>query len=259
MMRQRRSGRADLPAAAYDRIPRVALTLTGETIWLTRFDARGHPTATYPVEAADVASAFRAFGANTGLLAPDTLFWQNVRGAPRIGVWLAPSVRELAFTSGRGVERIKVPLPGFVFVGHGSRYWIHACMERPRDTMRRLYLAPLPNVHANGEVCPGSVKFPLCAAQTIHAAAELFFSSHFNDDLSERKVTRALWPARAVRPRYRGDDIRNMVDDGDDDGDADPREPKLLACLRTLQGRSTFPEAGLRTSGMTLDQVLKPE
>jgi hypothetical protein len=120
-----------LPPEAFDRIPRVQVTLTDETAWLTRFDPKGCPALTYPIAIEDAASAFSTLGATTGLLPIDTLFWTERAGKHRIGIYLPPQKRELHFDTGTRQTVLHVPLPGFVFVGEGIHYFIFAVTERP--------------------------------------------------------------------------------------------------------------------------------
>jgi PRTRC genetic system protein B len=214
-----------LPAEAFDRLPRVSLALGDETIWLTRFDDRGQPLVTYPVAAEDVVAAFNPFGASTGLLPADTLFWQNVAGVHRIGIWLPPAVRAITL-AGRHEEHLRVPLPGLVFVGQGTRYFVWAAKERPSTLRDRLYRAPLPNVYHDGLICAGNAKFPVCAPDTIHKAAELFFESAFNDHLTDEKI------------RDRG---------------------SLLTFLKSLRGKRAFPAGQLVMDNTTLENVIHVE
>jgi PRTRC genetic system protein B len=182
-------GQQPVPPEALDCTPRATITLTDETVWLTRHDERGSPVATYPVAANDVAAAFNVFGADTGLLPEHTLFWQMRGGQMRVGVWLPPAKRTIQFAAGRRAVTLTIPLPGFVFVGQGTRYWIHAASKRPATARDWLYLAPLPNVHDDGSICAGTVKFPKkCTPGTISEAARLFFESEFNHDLGASKV-----------------------------------------------------------------------
>lgn len=213
MKRRTRDSTEPLPAEALDALPRVALVLTDETMYLTRFNARGGPVATYPVGANDVAGVFHGFGADTGLLPPDILFWQTRQGRVRIGLWLPPAVRALSFPRGRGHHVSKVPLPGFVFVGEGSQYRIFAAPSRPTKPADWLYHAPLPNVHDNGWICQGDVPFPKASLETLSQAAGLFFESHFTDHLSTDKVRSQL-----ARPGDRDDDFEDEDDNGPYDG-----------------------------------------
>lgn len=172
-----------LPAAAREpHRPRVSLTLTDTVLWLTRYDQSGCPEVTYPVSARAAANAFLGFeGLSTGILPENTLFVES----GRVAIYLPPQTRTLSFGRHRALT---VPMPGFVFSGAGSQYSIWAVTARPTTPNAELYHAPLPNVRPNGEVCQGNVKFPKCAPAAIHAAAQLFWESEFNGDLSEGKV-----------------------------------------------------------------------
>ena len=177
---------ADLPAAALDASPRAALILTDESIYLARYDDQGQRAALYPVSSADVAAVFNQATASTGLLPADCLFWQHTAQGQRLAIWLPPARRTLRF-AGR-IAPLTMPVPGLVFVGRGRSYWLYAATRRP-ERGDRLYFAPLPNVHPNGGICAGTVKFPACSSQTIHAAAALFWESAFNYDLLLGTVT----------------------------------------------------------------------
>jgi PRTRC genetic system protein B len=167
----------------HDDVPRMTITLTDESVYLTRHDRTGVPAATYPVTAASVANAFNLFGASTGLLPPDTLFWSARGGVMRIGVWLPPARRAIHLQVKAKVETLTVPLPGLMFVGQGTQYTVFALTERPTSGREMLYMAPLPNVNDNGAICSGNVKFPVAGVDTMAQAAGLFFESLFNNDL----------------------------------------------------------------------------
>lgn len=246
-----------LPDGATDNVPRVTLTLTDETIWLTRHDPAGRPAATYPVSSADVGRAFAGYTSSTGLLSPDTLFVGTRAGKTRIGVWLPPARREIRYARGSRTDRLTVPMPGLVFVGEGAKYWVWAALKRPATPQDRLYSAPLPNVHQDGGICQGSAKFPLCSPGTISAAAALFFESDFNDDLSHSRArhsgslleflrsisARRQFPAKqlieacAMQRAIEGaggaggdvwmptEQPAHVVDDEDDAGDEDADDP----------------------------------
>lgn len=195
---------ADLPPEALDAAPRAAVILTDESAWLARYDSRGARTALYLVAAADVAAAFNRFGSSTGLLPDHILFWQHTGQGDRLGLWLPPARRTLRF--GGRIAPLSVKLPGLVFVGRGNSYWLYAALSRPARNSDRLYCAPLPNVHSDGLICAGSVRFPKCSAATIQPAASLFFESEFNYDLlggnvagngEPMKILRSLSQARA--------------------------------------------------------------
>lgn len=178
---------APLPPEAMDSVPRWTITITDERTWLTRHDGQGVPAVTYPVRVQDLSTAFHQNQASTGLIAEDVLFWQRVGNVERIGIYLPPTGRVVSWRNGKRAHRITVDL-GFVFVGQGNDYWIHAAPTRPAKPTDLLYRTPLPNVYGDGRVCQGNVKFPRCAQSTIREAAKLFFESEFSDHLSTDKV-----------------------------------------------------------------------
>lgn len=217
-----RAATASLPPEAYDRTPRLQLTLTDETIWLTRFH-NGQPGVTYPVTPGDVARAFNVFGVSTGLLSGDLLYWQQRGKNISIALWLPPSIRTLTFAGSKRPVALRVPLPGLVFAGEGTEYRIFAALERPTRPGDLLYHAPLPNVYDSGIICQGSVPFPRCTPETMPAAVQAFFESDFSLHLTEGRV------------QYRG---------------------PLLSFLRSLRGKKNFPNERLLPSGLTTGQLL---
>lgn len=247
--------KAKFPPEAFDRIPRAQITFTDESVWLTKFDLRGRATATYPVALGDLAKAFNVVAANTGLIAPNLLFQQNVRGVARIGLWLAPGKRAITL-AGRRSETITIPLPGFVFVGQGTRYKIFAALERPQHEHAELYHAPLPNVHQDGAVCPGNVKFPKCAPRTIHDAVKLFFESEFNHDLAEQKITDCEaedWSDEETEEMPRGEiDPYELAH-----GRVRAHAENLQTFLRALKNETTFPRERLVRAGKTIRDLME--
>lgn len=222
--RTRKPTPAAPPAEAYDRLPRVALTATAETLWLTRFDAAGQPEVTYPVTVTDVANTFRGLGGTgSGVLPEHVLFWQATDRGARMGLWLPPAARTLRWAVGRRVRRFSVPMPGLVLVGQGVSYSVFAAKERPASEKAPLFHAPLANVNDNGLICAGTVKFTRCTPSTLAAAADLFFESEFNADLSADKV-------------------------------ASPKT--LLNYLLALRGKRRFPLDALKLTGITLGDVI---
>jgi hypothetical protein len=184
--------KTNAPTLERDDVPRVTITLTDETCWLTRHDRCGAPAATYPVDAASIANAFNQFGACTGLLAPETLFWRSRGGQLRIGIWIEPRKHTIHLRTGARLDDLLVPLPGCVFVGSGTHYQIFAATQRPVKDTDPVCQCPLPNVYPDGHICAGSVPFPKCAPGTIGAAAAMFFESEFNHDLAGQATIELL-------------------------------------------------------------------
>jgi PRTRC genetic system protein B len=171
-----------------DNIPRVTVTLTDEACWITRHDRSGAPGLTYPAAITDICNAFNRFGASTGLLPVDTLFWSAHSGVLQLGVYLPPARRAVTLHVKARPETLRVPLPGLLFVGEGTTYKVFAVKERPTTGREALYHVPLPNVHLTGDVCAGTVQFPVASSAAMAHAVELFFDSLFNSDLSGGKV-----------------------------------------------------------------------
>ncbi len=212
------------PPLSLDELPRLALLFTDESIFLHRFDERGAPIACYRVSPQAVAAALNPFGADTGLLSMDTLFWQSRGGDPRIGVWLPPARRALLYDTGGRARVLRVPLPGLVFVGHRSDYRVWAARGRPSNARDSLYLAPFPNLYPDGRVCKGSAPFPRCEGSTLAQAVRVFFESSFNADLS-------------------GGRVRNQ-------------RASLFQFWSGLQRRRSFPSDRLVSAGLTLGEVM---
>lgn len=178
-----------LPAAARDDVPRVSVTLTDETAWITRYDPRGKPAATYPAAVDDIANALRgAGGLTTGLIPEGMLFQTEAAGQVRVGLWISPAAHTLLVSSAQKARRLTAPLPGLVLVGQGRAWWVFAAKARPAQPGDRLYHAPLPNVHTDGGICQGDAKFPIAKAGTLLQAAAVFFESEFNNDLGDEKI-----------------------------------------------------------------------
>jgi PRTRC genetic system protein B len=177
---------AALPAEAYDTEPRVALVLSDETAYVTRYE-RGLPASTIPVRLDRAAAALGRFGADTGLLPEGILFWQTKANRERLAVWVPPARRTLTFSATQ-FKALTIPLPGLVFVGQGVDYYVWAARRRPENAREPLFAAPLPNIFANGKVCAGTVQFPKCQAGTIWESVRLFFESGFNHDLEGARI-----------------------------------------------------------------------
>ncbi|GAB4430156.1 MAG: hypothetical protein Kow0031_10940 [Anaerolineae bacterium] len=151
----------------------------------------GKTTRQQVVNPVDLTTALSSLSISSGLLPPGTLFWSRAQGHERLGLYLPPqvwvvSVRQQDYPDSDG-EAWQIPLPGLIFVGHNYNYSLWAVKDDPPLTPKtELFRAPTPNVSAEG-VCRGSAPFPPAGATTMLAAAEVFFGSRFNHDLSDNK------------------------------------------------------------------------
>jgi PRTRC genetic system protein B len=166
------------------------LNFYDDFIEMSRF-REGQVSRQQIVNPLDVAAALSNLPVTSGVLPPGTLFWERANGRERLGLYLPPqvwvvSVRDEDYLDTQGAAW-QVPLPGLILVGHHFDYSLWAVKEQPpltSDTV--LYNAPTPNVAADG-VCRGSAPFPSASAATMLQAAEVFFRSRFNHDLSNKK------------------------------------------------------------------------
>jgi hypothetical protein len=161
------------------------IELYSESIVMTRYDRQGKPAAAFELDPRDLAAAFAGQTVTTGLLPQGCLWVGRMGGEEALGLYLPPARHTLRFATGALYD---VPLPGLVLLGNGARYHAWAVKAYPRAESERLFHAPLPNVSAEGRVCPGNILFPTASAATLRQAAQLFLESEFNADLSNGKV-----------------------------------------------------------------------
>ena len=139
----------------------------------------------YCIDPHDVATAFSTLPLGTGLLPEGCLFWGKQAGQERLGLYLAPQVWPVSVQGEQLTWHI--PLPGLVFVGHGTNYNLWALKGGWPEADTELYLAPCPNVYGDRGICQGNAPFPEASVATIRQAVEVFFTSGFNGDLSNGK------------------------------------------------------------------------
>jgi PRTRC genetic system protein B len=174
------------------RQPKVVLEFHTHDIVMTKYDNKG--VQTYPVDLADLAGAFTDLPISSGMLPPNTLFWQRKQGMDRLGIYVPPGRYQATWSK----QTYNLPMPGFVFVGWGTAYQIYAVKAYPAAGSG-LFNAPTPNIHPGSSVCTGTAKFPKCAADTIQRAFEFFWASGFTPHLTAKRCkshpenVRDLW------------------------------------------------------------------
>ncbi len=142
---------------------------------------QGDLVTTKQVDAMDVAHALASdlsFG--SGLLPPDTIWWQNTRGGPVFALYVTPKTRTLALQEDikKLPRRFNVPLPGLIFLcTPGQPPWVVACKRKPTKESDIVYHAPLCNIFRNGRSCPGSHKYPTRVADIVQSFFISFFSA----------------------------------------------------------------------------------
>jgi len=166
------------------------------------------------VSAMDVSHALASelsFG--SGLLPPQTLWWENTRNGPIFALYEEPKVRRLALQESVSdpPRRFKIPLPGLIFLcSPGKPPWVFAVKKKPTKESDIVYKAPLCNVYDNGRSCPGNNRYPTRAADIV----ESFFISFFTSaaDVRNRSVKFSnniilLWDYLDNKKRFPNDDL----------------------------------------------------
>jgi PRTRC genetic system protein B len=158
------------------------LKIFKESIVKTDYE-HGVAVATYEVAAQDLAAALSGESLNSGLLPPDTLFYERKGISERIAIYVPPARRTL-----RLGKWYTFPSPALVFMGEGRKYHLFAVKGRPHNLNKSsLYKAPFPNVGLGGLICHGDAGFPICTKGTIHEALKVFFESNFTTSYTEGK------------------------------------------------------------------------
>ena len=168
----------------------VSLHFFSDTVIVSKYDDEGGVT-THPVSLTDVAGALVDVPLGSGLLPENTVFWERAGGQDRIGIYVPARRRKmLVRLSKTELEEWTVPLPPLIWIGEGTKYSLFAVKKRPRPGQAAtLFVAPAPNVGLGSKsgICAGTVRFPVCAPNTIHRALEMFFTSTFNTHLARNK------------------------------------------------------------------------
>ena len=135
--------------------PKIRLDFYEAAIFLTRFD-QGQ-TTTYPVSVHDVAHACAGIPLASGLLPPNTLFWERQGNSTTLALFVPARRWQMQLAEGINYH---LPMPPFIFAGSGTAYYAYAVKRRPRQLPIPLWRMPCPNVHSNGHICPGDAPFP---------------------------------------------------------------------------------------------------
>ncbi len=157
---------------------RCRLDFHHQAVVMTVFE--GETANTKIVSAMDVAHSLAtdlSFG--SGLLPPNTLWWQNTRGGPVFALYVEPKVRKVALLEAvdQTPRRFTIPLPGLIFLcSPGQAPWVYAVKSRPTKETNIVYSAPLCNIFDNGRSCAGTHKYPTRVADIPHSFFISFFS-----------------------------------------------------------------------------------
>jgi len=171
--------------------PRARIDFYNDTIIAT-FIENG-TIITRPVSARDVSLAFlNELSLSSGILPANALWWSQSRRGTEIALWEAPKIRPVAIqhTPQHPAERLRIPLPGLVFICQPGRPpRVFAAKHRPKSERDTIYHAPLFNLFREGNTCPGSHKFP----ENVAEIPDSFFTSLGTDRRVYQKGLRYTW------------------------------------------------------------------
>lgn len=151
------------------------------------------------VSNAAVREAFSGIPIDSGWLRPEVVRWGDGKTGEWAVAFIAPQVHELELAREEageaanpaaisiGIDRVLTPLPGLVFFGLGTQYYVWAVKTERLDPYHEVYRCPLPNVEANALICWGSYKPPRATARTLFDAFDLFIKSTFNNHRANGK------------------------------------------------------------------------
>ena len=194
---------------------RCRLDFHHQAVVMTLFD--GELVETRVVSALDVAQALASdLSFSTGLLPPNTLWWQNTKSGPLFSLYVAPRIRILALQEdiNQAARRFTIPLPGLIFLCYpGAPPWVYAVERKPTRETDTVFRAPLCNIHENGRSCAGTHTYP----QRVADIPQSFFVSFFTASADLKNRSRAfphsvvdLWESLDNKKHFpRGDLVRH--------------------------------------------------
>lgn len=160
------------------------LILDGQ--YIVRYQ-EGEATITKLISPEAVRFAFTHLSVDSGFLPPGVVRW----GSGSEGDWLVkfipPNRYLICCILADKPLRLDIPLPGLIFMGKGSRYYLWAVKSRHFDSLAEVFHVPLPNVSPSGAICFGSNSVPNAASATLEQVWQLFLSSPFNGDSASGK------------------------------------------------------------------------
>lgn len=172
------------PPNGLEQVDAAILISRGRYFYKRRLDTHP-PTYRYKCLSPDALQvAFNTQTIDSGWIAPGVVRC----GASTQGSWAVqfiPPARHRLDLDRLG--KVSVPLPGLLFLGLETTYWLCATTTQTFDPAALCYYAPLSNVYDSLKICWGRNIPPIATAQTIATAWELFITSPFNEHLSYGK------------------------------------------------------------------------
>ena len=175
------------------------------------------------VGALDVAHALaRQLAVCSPVLPANTLWWGNQATGPRVAIWRDPQVWQVKVVDqwGRNPKRMKIPLPGLVFLCLAGKQapYTFAAPRRPVRLDDQLYHCPALNVFDNGRICTGSHDFPDDPARVPDEFFRSFFSANHTAGQKSKKYPEdilRMWQEVSGKSAYPIDDLIPQLTLGD--------------------------------------------
>ncbi len=194
---------------------RLRLDFHHQATVMTYFEA-DDKVSTRLVSALDVAHALASeLSFCSGLLTPGTLWWKNTKGGPVSALYVKPQVWKVALQQDIkvGPRRFTIPLPGLIFLcTPGKAPWVFAVKKEPARETDKIYKAPLCNIFATGQSCPGSHRYPTSVADMVQSFFVSFFSPAGDMKNRSRKFPQSviqLWEFLDKKKRF---PVKDLVD-----------------------------------------------
>lgn len=167
---------ADLPVSQ-DRL-KATINIYEDSIMVYTFD--GTYTWTKCVSADDLAQAFTMHAAfPSGILPPDTLWTKHTPTGLVTAVYREARIWPAALQTEplQPPKRYQLPMPPLIFIhSQGKTPHVFAAKNRPTSERQELYHSPTFNTFNDGQICPGTHRFPNNPGEI----PESFFESYFS-------------------------------------------------------------------------------
>ena len=131
----------------------------------------------------DVRQAFASEPVDSGWLGVQVCRWGTCQRGEYLASFKPPCIQTVFLIEGKTtqVRRLKIPLPGFFFLGIEKDYYVWAMAGDHFHPAAPLSAAPLPNVSESGQICFGVNLPPRIGGKGIERAWSLFMKSTFTD------------------------------------------------------------------------------
>jgi len=140
------------------------------------------------VSIAAAQEAFGVGGIDSGWLPESVIRTGQGRRGRFMVAYLPPAERTIFVDDKKSrAAKLTLHLPGLVFMGVGTEYFVWAVSERAFSPKADCCHAPFPNVASSGRICYGSNKHPQVSEAGFAQALELLWISPFTSSQADGK------------------------------------------------------------------------